>query len=669
MSRYPTAAVIGAGSSGIAAAKALRERGVPHTVFEASDRVGGVWVFGNRNGLSAAYRGLHINTSRDRMEFSDFPMPKTYPDYPHHTQIAAYFDAYTDHFGLRDRSASGPAWSTPAGRRRRVGARAARRATERFDALLVANGHHWNPRWPEPRFPGSDTFSGTQMHAHDYREPEQLTGRRVVVLGMGNSAMDIAVESSYVAERTFLAARRGAWIVPKYLFGKPTDQLRNDPADPGRDRGEGLRGADPPGRRPPEKYGLPKPDHAFGEAHPTVSGRIIDRLQHGAITPKPNIARLDGDEVVFADGSRERVDVVVYCTGYKITFPFFDDDFIAAPDNRIELFRRVFHPDIDNVFFVALLQPLGAIMPIAEARGSGSPTTSAASTCCPARAEMLRDIREENDAMRRRYVASKRHTIQVDFDDYLRDLERERHAGRRAGPRGRLPAAGRAARGGQRGRGGGGRVTRRRCRQARAHEGGQPRRDPRAARDVFADIGYGAASVRDIVRRTDLASGTFYNYFPDKESVLRALVDEIAVGARARVRTARAEATTLEAFVADGFRAYFAFLAAGPADGSLMRRNAGTIRTLFDEPALGAGIVELREDLDAGVAAGLLPAHDTGLMAAAMVGAAIEVGLEMVGARADRRGGLGRGRHLHLRGRVPAHAVGMGRATAKLRAS
>jgi AcrR family transcriptional regulator len=152
----------------------------------------------------------------------------------------------------------------------------------------------------------------------------------------------------------------------------------------------------------------------------------------------------------------------------------------------------------------------------------------------------------------------------------------------------------------------------------------------RAAREVFSDIGYGAASVRDIVRRTDLASGTFYNYFPDKESVLRALVDEIAVGARARVRTARADATTLEAFVADGFRAYFAFLAQDPQTVSLMRRNAGTIRTLFDEPALGAGIVELREDLDAGVAAGLLPGHDTGLMAAAMVGAAIEVGLEMV---------------------------------------
>jgi AcrR family transcriptional regulator len=151
-----------------------------------------------------------------------------------------------------------------------------------------------------------------------------------------------------------------------------------------------------------------------------------------------------------------------------------------------------------------------------------------------------------------------------------------------------------------------------------------------AAGEVFSDIGYGAASVRDIVRRTDLASGTFYNYFPDKESVLRALVDEIAIEARARVRAARAAARTLEAFVADGYRAYFEFLARDPSTVALMRRNAGTIRALFDEPALGAGITELRADLEAGVAAGALPPHDTELMAAAMVGSAVEVGLAMV---------------------------------------
>ena len=151
-----------------------------------------------------------------------------------------------------------------------------------------------------------------------------------------------------------------------------------------------------------------------------------------------------------------------------------------------------------------------------------------------------------------------------------------------------------------------------------------------AARRVFGEIGYGAASVRDIVRETDLATGTFYNYFPDKESVLHALVDDIAAEARARVRAARLAATTPEAFVADGFRAYFRFLAGDRETLALMRRNAGTIRTLFDEPALGAGVDELQEDLQAAVAAGALPGHDAELMAAAMVGAGVEVGLRMV---------------------------------------
>jgi dimethylaniline monooxygenase (N-oxide forming) len=430
MSRYPTAAVIGAGSSGIAAAKALRERGVPVTVFEASDRVGGNWVFGNRNGMSAAYRGLHINTSRDRMEFSDFPMSRSCPDYPHHTQIATYFDAYVDHFGFRDairfettvrtaRRGDDGVWELELGDG----------TVERFDALLVANGHHWDPRWPEPMFPGHETFSGTQIHAHDYRDSDLFAGRRALILGMGNSAMDIAVEASYVAERTFLAARRGAWILPKYLFGRPVDQLPNDPRLPVKLRMKVFEAMIRLHVGSPEKYGLPRPDHPFGAAHPTVSGRIIDRLQHGAITPKPNIARLEGDTVEFTDGSRERVDVVVYCTGYRISFPFFDPTLIAAPDNRIELFRRVMHPDIDNVFFVALVQPLGAIMPIAERQAQWIADHLRGEYLRPGRSAMLRDIRAENDAMRRRYVASKRHTIQVDFDDYLRDLERERRAG------------------------------------------------------------------------------------------------------------------------------------------------------------------------------------------------------------------------------------------------
>src|SRR5215211_4600613 len=146
-----TVCVIGAGSSGIAAAKALHERGIAFDCFEASDRVGGNWVFKNPNGMSSSYRSLHINTSRERMEFSDFPMPATYPDFPHHTHIAAYFD---DYVGIRD----GITFRT-------LVTRAERRAdgrwdvatdpggTRTYDALVVANGHHWDPRWPEPVFP------------------------------------------------------------------------------------------------------------------------------------------------------------------------------------------------------------------------------------------------------------------------------------------------------------------------------------------------------------------------------------------------------------------------------------------------------------------------------------------------------------------------------------
>src|SRR4051812_12873999 len=182
MPGLPSACVIGAGSSGIAAAKKLQDAGIPFDCFEKSDRVGGNWVFRNKNGMSAAYRTLHINTSRDRMEYADFPMPRDLPDFPHHTQIAAYFDAYVDHFGLRDRIEFETGVDHAARRSDGVWEVTTDRGDTRvYDALLVANGHHWNPRWPEPAFPGADSFEGEQMHAHSYIEPSIFLGKRVVV--------------------------------------------------------------------------------------------------------------------------------------------------------------------------------------------------------------------------------------------------------------------------------------------------------------------------------------------------------------------------------------------------------------------------------------------------------------------------------------------------------
>ncbi len=423
--------MIGAGSSGIAAAKALGARGIDFDCFEKSDRVGGNWVFKNRNGVSSCYRSLHINTSRKRMEYSDFPMPDSYPQFPHHTHIAAYFDAYVDHFGLRDKitfntgvehaSKDGGEWvvTLDTGEQRR------------YDALVVANGHHWDPRWPEPAFGGSDEFAGVQMHSHYYTGEDAtfFRDKRVVVLGMGNSAMDIAVEASFSAEKVFLAARRGAYVIPKWVFGRPLDQIGTKPKVPFKVRQMIAAGLLRAAVGDMERYGLPKPDHAILEAHPTVSDDILSRIGHGEITPKPNIARLTERTVVFADGSEEAADIVVYCTGYKVSFPFFDPGFVSAPDNDLPLYRRVFHPDVDGLYFIALLQPLGATMPLAEAQSEWVCDHLTGAYTLPPRAEMVADIERERAAMKRRYVASKRHTMQVDYDDYMFDLRRERKRG------------------------------------------------------------------------------------------------------------------------------------------------------------------------------------------------------------------------------------------------
>ena len=438
--------VIGAGSSGIASCQVLAARGVPFDCFEQGSGVGGNWRYENDNGMSSAYRSLHINTSREAMSYATFPMPADYPDYPGHALIARYFDDYVDHFGLRDgirfrtevtrvEPAAGEGW--------RVSWRDERdeRGSGVYRAVLVANGHHWDPRWPEPMFPGSEEFEGEQIHAHHYREPDVLAGKRVLVLGIGNSATDIAVESSRNAEATFLAMRRGAYIIPKYLRGVPTDEL-----------------ASPVITRLPmvlqrallarvfkvavgnvTTFGLPEPDHKLGQAHPTVSSDLLPRLGHGAITVKPKIERFAGGRTVrFDDSSSEEIDLVVYCTGYKISFPFFDDALISAPDNRIPLYRRVVSPEHPGLYFIGLVQPLGAIMPLAEAQSEWVADLLEGRASLPSARRMREVIEREDRRMAKRYVASKRHTIQVDFHPYLRALGRERHRGRLA----RLRASG-----------------------------------------------------------------------------------------------------------------------------------------------------------------------------------------------------------------------------------
>ena len=437
-----TTAIIGAGSSGLTVLKGLLEAGVPAVCFERGSKIGGNWVFDNDNQQSRIYRSLRINTSRDRMQFSDFPMPADYPDYASHEQVARYFEAYAEAFGLRPsiRFRSGVARVAPCNGGYAITTESG--VVEQFGAVIVANGHHWDPAYPDPPIPGH--FSGRVMHAHAYvspSEPAPLAGKRVVVVGLGNSAVDIASELAKANAEVLLSVRRGAWVLPKFLLGKPIDQPGLVPerlpaawktrlAELGYRLFVGEPGA----------YGLPAPDHRLLDAHPTLSDDLLPLLREGRITPRAALARFDGRAVHFKDGSRADADAVIFCTGYHVTFPFFDPGFVSAPGNELPLFLRCFHLEHRGLMFAGLAQPLGAIMPLVEAQGRLFARYLSGDYELPDAGEMRRRTELEREQVRRRFVATRRHTMQVDFDRYLDDVKREMRAGFHRGGR-RAPAS------------------------------------------------------------------------------------------------------------------------------------------------------------------------------------------------------------------------------------
>jgi hypothetical protein len=274
------------------------------------------------------------------------------------------------------------------------------------------------------------------MHAHYYREPFAFTGKRVVILGLGNSSCDIVCEVSRVAAKTFLATRRGAHIIPKYMFGRAMDRIlppwcwRYLPF-------KVLQGLFALGlmmsRGLVKNYGLPKPTHRVLQEHPTISADLLNVLGHGDVTVKPNIKGLCGSRVRFDDDSEEEVDVVIYATGYDISFPFLDTEIINAVGNQVDLYRNVVHPDVPGLYFIGLVQPWGAIMPLAEAQSEWIADVLEGKAGLPDRAQMLREIERDHDKMARRYTRSARHTIQVDFFPYFDQIRRERK--RKPGPR------------------------------------------------------------------------------------------------------------------------------------------------------------------------------------------------------------------------------------------
>lgn len=443
MKRSPTVVVIGAGAAGLTAAKSLLDEGVDVTILEKGDRPGGLWSLDNVGGHSPAYDSLHLNTSRGRTEFADFPMPSDWPDYPSAAMVEGYLRDYADTFGVTDVI--------------RFGAEVTRLAREGdvwhvtinglgdgsdgttdtliADAVVVANGHNWCPRWPDTGPPGR--FTGAQMHARDYRTAQRFAGERVLVVGMGNSAMDISVDASYVAATpVLLSARRGVHVVPKYLFGKPSDATgARLAALPWRIRQRIAQTMLRIAVGTPQSYGLPAPAGGLFQNHPTISDTIHHRLTHCEVVPRPGIERFDGRTVHFTDGSSDEVDTLVWATGYRVSLPFLGREWTGGEPERMPLFERVFHLDDPSLMFAGLMQSTGAALPVVEQQAKLIAAHLAGRYALPPRPEQQRAVARSRAAALGRWGDS-RPMMRIDFDDYVTALPKEVAAGEQRARRG-----------------------------------------------------------------------------------------------------------------------------------------------------------------------------------------------------------------------------------------
>lgn len=427
-----TVAIIGAGSSGITVAKALKEAGVAFDMFEKGSQLGGMWRFGNDNGQSSCYASLHIDTSRANLGYSDFPIPPNFPDYLSHSQFLDYLLAYAAHFGIGPQVAFGTSIVSVAPQDDRWSVALSTGETRVYDHVVVANGHLSEPRLAE--FTG--TFAGTVVHSHHYRDPGPYEGKNVVVVGIGNSAVDIAVDLSRRAKSVILSTRRSAWIMPKYIMGVPTDRwtrkLTRDfglPTPVAR-RIMGVLGRLAVGDQ--RRFGVPRPAHPIWKEHATLSQDLLPAIGHGRIAVKPNIARYEGSEIVFDDGTRTACDAVILATGYRTVFPFLSREIFDPERLPIRLYRRIALEDRPGLLFAGLVQPIGPTIPLVEGQGRWIAALLSGRIALPDRAERAREIDAHVEMQRRTWLDTPRYALEVDYGTIMRQMAGDIDAARRA---------------------------------------------------------------------------------------------------------------------------------------------------------------------------------------------------------------------------------------------
>jgi len=349
---------------GLPVVKAFIERGIPFDCFEALSDVGGIW---NPQSPHVVYGSTYLNSSKKLSKYPDFDFPEEWPHYLSRAQAQEYLRAYAKAFGLYDRIT----FNAPVASAERVDGRwriqiEGEGSPRFYDGLVVANGHHWHPNWPS--FPG--TFTGEILHSHDVKSKEQLKGKRVLVVGAGNSAVDILDDAAHDGARAVHSMRRSYYFFPKLILGKPADAFIDKTSRWPLPRSMmrylywwGLRitvGSH-------WKYNLAAPDHKLFEAHPTACTLYLDHIVHGRIVAKPGIERPDGKRVHFADGTSEEFDLIVYATGFRPCFPFMDQSLILDSQGRSKLFIHTFDREHDDLFVVGLFEPAeGGVWQLAD---------------------------------------------------------------------------------------------------------------------------------------------------------------------------------------------------------------------------------------------------------------------------------------------------------------
>lgn len=347
-------AVIGAGPMGLATARQLKKHGMEFVGFDGADDVGGLWnIDGPR---STMYESAHLISSKRMTEFTEFPMADEVAEFPSHRDLKKYFGDYADHFGLREHYRLG-AWVEKVERLDdgRWQVTDSTGFSETFDGVMIANGTLSEPNMPE--LPGE--FSGEFIHSAEYKSADVFAGKRVLLIGAGNSACDIAIDAVHRAKSVDMSVRRGYHFVPKYIFGKPADTVGGAIQLPRRLKqwvdsrilkwftGDAMR------------YGFPKPDHKLYEAHPIVNSMVIYHMGHGDITVQQAITKVDGNTVTFNDGQTGEYDMILACTGYLLHYPFIDKAELNWTGPRPDLYMNCMHPSYDNLFVLGMLEAAG----------------------------------------------------------------------------------------------------------------------------------------------------------------------------------------------------------------------------------------------------------------------------------------------------------------------